>query len=96
MLNPDNTVYPMSDLFEQISTTGMKTSGTGNIKFSMNGVLTIGTLDGANIELRDEVGAENFFLFGMSVEEVTKLKAEGYNPWDYYNTNDELKGVTDL
>jgi len=89
-------VYPMSDLSEQISTAGMEASGTGNMKFSMNGALTIGTLDGANVEIREEVGAENFFLFGLTVDEVGELKAGGYNPQDYYNTNDELKGVIDL
>lgn len=89
-------VYPMTDLSEQISMAGMEASGTGNMKFSMNGALTIGTLDGANVEIREEVGAENFFLFGLTVEEVMELKSGGYNPWDYYNGNDELKGVIDL
>jgi starch phosphorylase len=66
------------------------------MKFAMNGALTIGTLDGANIEIREEVGAENFFLFGLSAEEVYALKARGYRPQDYYNANQELREVIDL
>jgi len=89
-------VYPAAELSEQISTAGKEASGTGNMKFSMNGALTIGTLDGANIEIREEVGAENFFLFGLKTPEVQELKANGYNPWDYYSSNDTLKGVLDL
>jgi glycogen phosphorylase len=88
-------VYPAADLSEQISTAGKEASGTGNMKFSMNGALTIGTLDGANIEIRDAVGADNFFLFGLTTEEVLAQKAAGYNPWDYYNSNNELKLVID-
>jgi len=65
------------------------------MKFAMNGALTIGTLDGANVEIREEVGAENFFLFGLTAAEVSALKAKGYNPWDYYNTNAELRQVID-
>lgn len=91
-----HTVYPMTDLSEQISLAGKEASGTGNMKFSMNGALTIGTLDGANVEIREEVGAENFFLFGLKVEEVMAKQAAGYNPMDYYNTNHELKSVIDL
>jgi starch phosphorylase len=89
-------VYPAADLSEQISTAGKEASGTGNMKFSMNGSLTIGTLDGANIEIRAEVGAENFFLFGLTAEEVDALKARGYNPWNYYHTNAQLREVIDL
>ncbi|MGI0489493.1 glycogen/starch/alpha-glucan phosphorylase [Pantanalinema rosaneae CENA516] len=88
-------VYPAADLSEQISTAGKEASGTGNMKFSMNGALTIGTLDGANIEIRDAVGADNFFLFGLTTEEVLAKKAAGYNPWDYYNNNAELRLVID-
>jgi glycogen phosphorylase len=89
-------IYPAADLSEQISTAGMEASGTGNMKFAMNGALTIGTLDGANIEIRAEVGAENFFLFGLSAEEVSGLKAQGYRPWDFYQSNDMLKTVLDF
>ncbi len=89
-------IYPAADLSEQISTAGMEASGTGNMKFAMNGALTIGTLDGANIEIREEVGAENFFLFGLSTEEVNTLKVNGYRPWDVYQSNDMLKTVVDF
>jgi glycogen phosphorylase len=89
-------IYPAADLSEQISTAGMEASGTGNMKFAMNGALTIGTLDGANIEIREEAGAENFFLFGLSAAEVYELKAQGYRPWDYCQSNPILKAVLDF
>jgi starch phosphorylase len=89
-------VYPAADLSEQISTAGKEASGTGNMKFQMNGAITIGTLDGANIEIRDEAGSDNFFLFGLSTPEVYALKAKGYRPMDYYNANPNLRDVIDL
>jgi glycogen phosphorylase len=89
-------IYPGADLSEQISTAGKEASGTGNMKFAMNGALTIGTLDGANIEIREAVGADNFFLFGLTAEEVSDLKSRGYNPSDYYTTNAILREVIDL
>ncbi|MEO0408338.1 MAG: glycogen/starch/alpha-glucan phosphorylase [Cyanobacteria bacterium P01_A01_bin.135] len=89
-------IYPASDLSEQISTAGYEASGTGNMKFAMNGALTIGTLDGANVEIREAVGAKNFFLFGRTAPEIQALKAEGYRPWDYYQGNSVLKDALDL
>jgi starch phosphorylase len=89
-------VYPAADLSEQISTAGKEASGTGNMKFSMNGALTIGTLDGANVEIREEVGKENFFLFGLTADEVQQKQKAGYRPWDYYQNNTELKTVINL
>jgi starch phosphorylase len=89
-------LYPAADLSEQISTAGKEASGTGNMKFCMNGAVTIGTLDGANIELREAIGAENFLLFGLSAQEVSSLKAQGYRPMDYYDANPHLREVVDL
>jgi len=89
-------IFPASDLSEQISTAGKEASGTGNMKFALNGALTIGTLDGANIEIRDEVAPENFFLFRMTAQQVSDLWKQGYRPRDHYEQNAELKGVLDL
>ncbi len=89
-------LYAAADLSEQISTAGKEASGTGNMKFTMNGALTIGTLDGANVEIREEVGADNFFLFGRTATGVAHLKRDGYVPMHYYQANPELRAVIDL
>ena len=89
-------IYPAADLSEQVSTAGKEASGTGNMKFQMNGALTIGTMDGANIEIREEVGAENFFLFGLTAAEVEARRRAGYRPMDHYENDDELREVLNL
>jgi starch phosphorylase len=88
-------IYPAADLSEQISLAGKEASGTSNMKFALNGAITVGTLDGANVEIRDRVGDENFFLFGLMTEEVFALKQRGYNAMDYYHNNPQLKSVID-